>query len=122
MENLAGPVEAGSNSSGSTGEGGLFWTEACTGAGSISTTSGAPMLISRPRISEGVGIMGSVISSSQVNSKMFLMPLGTEMPAPWQTMSSLKMRASNLGSMAVHCWYSSRLVLMSFMVLEHAYY
>lgn len=119
---LAGPVEGGSIGGGSTGGGGFFWTGACMGADSISTTGGAPMLISRPKMSEGVGIMGSVISSSQVNSKMFLMPLGTEMPALRQPTSSLETWASSLGAVAVHCRYSSRLLLMSFMALERAHF
>lgn len=118
--NLASPVEAGSIGSGSAGGGGFFWTGVCTGADSISITGGAPMLISRPKMSEGVGIMGSLISSSQVNSKMFLMPLGTETPAFRQLMSSLEMWASSLGAVAVYCRYSSRLLLISFMALEHA--
>ena len=119
--NLAGPVEAGSIGSGSAGGGSFFWMGACTGADSISTTGGAPMLISRPKMSEGVGTMGSVISSSQVNSKMFLMPLGTEMPAFRQPRSSLETWASSLGAVAVYWRYSSRLLLMSSMALEHAH-
>lgn len=117
---LAGPVGVGSDGGGSTGGGAFFWTGVCMEVDSISTTGGDPMLISRPRMSDAVGTMGSAVSSSQVNSKMFLMPLGTEMPAFRQMMSSLEMRASSLGAKAVYCWYSSLLLLMSFMLLEYA--
>lgn len=122
--NLADPVDVGSNCCGGTGGGGggggFFWTGACAGVNSMSTTGGGPMLISRPTMLDGVGNMGSAVSSSQVNSKMFLMPLGTEMPAFRQLMSSLEMRASSLGAEAVYCWYNSRLLLMSVMLVQCA--
>lgn len=114
--NLAGLVDVG----GVTGGGDFFWVGAGMGVDSINTKGGAPTLISRPRMSDAVGTMGSVMSSSQVNSKMFLMPFGTEMPAFRQTMSSLEMWASSLGAVTVYCRYSSLLLLMSFMLLERA--
>lgn len=121
VEHLAGTVDVCSFGGGGTGGGcRFFWMVVCMGVDSTRSTSGGPMLISRPRMSDGVGTMGSVMSSSQVNSKMFLMPLGTAMPEFRQTMSNLETSANNLGAMAVYCRYSSRLLLM-FMLLEHAY-
>lgn len=120
--NLLGPL--GSISCGGTGGGGgggFFWTWICTGVDSTGTTGGIPKLISRPRMADGVGTIGSVMSSSQVNSKMFLMPLGIAMPVFRHMRSNLEMLASSLGAVDVYCRYSSRLLLMSLMLLEHAY-
>lgn len=95
---------------------------ACMGADSISTTGGAPILISRPKMSEGVGT-ASVISSSCGELKdVSVMPLGTEMPALRQPTSSLETWASSLGAVAVYCRYSSRLLLTSLMALERAHF
>lgn len=106
---------------GTGGGGGLFWTGACTGVASTGSTGGVPMLISRPRMSEGVGTMGSEMSSSHVNSKIFLMPFGTAMPAFRQTVSNLETWARSAGALAVYRRYSSRLLLKLFMLRARAH-
>lgn len=114
-------VSSSGGGTGGGGGGGFFWTWICTGVDSTGTTDGVPKLISRPRMSDGVGTIGSVMSSSQLNSKMFLMPLGIAMPVFRHMSSNLEMLASSLGATDMYCRYSSRLLFMSLMLLEHAY-
>lgn len=106
---------------GGGGGGGFFCMGTCTGITSASTTEGAPKEITRSWISDGVGTAGSLMSSSQVNSKIFLMPFGMGMPAFRQTMRSLEMWASSLGAVAEYCRNSSRLLLVWLMSSGQAY-
>lgn len=116
------PLEVVSSTGGGGGGGGGFFCKGtCTGITSVSTTVGVPKLITRSWISDGVGTAGSQMSSSQVNSKIFLMPFGMAMPEFRQTMRSLETWASSLGAVAEYCRNSSRLLLTWFMLPGQAY-
>lgn len=100
----------------------FFRVGVCTGVcTSVMISGGGPMLISRPRTVDATGNVESLISSSQENSKMFLMPFGMGTPVFLHRISILEILASSLGAMAVYSWYSSRLLFIPVMLLAHVY-